>query len=234
MRRSGPKSGSGSPQISTRAGDRAWADLLFQLPLVEVGRYQHRALGLVALVDQRVELLQHPVAALLGAEVVDVEQVDGGEPLEESEIGVTARLRVVGTANAGQQLRQRVDRDRAIRLQRRLGDQHRQRRLAGAGVTHQPEAAARLDVRLQLVHPGAHHPHHHRLNLRNRGAIEGDASKLRRDHRGDALAASAAQALLAALAGARHVFGAEDPAGAVADTQRAGLPAERLAARHRH
>ena len=53
--------------------------------LVEVGRDQHRALGLVALVDQRVELLQHPVGAFLGAEVVDVEQVDRGEALEEGE-----------------------------------------------------------------------------------------------------------------------------------------------------
>ena len=58
------------------------------LPCVEVGGDQHRALALVALVDQRVELLEHPVGALLGAEVVDVEQVDRGQALEEREVGV--------------------------------------------------------------------------------------------------------------------------------------------------
>ena len=45
---------------------------------------------LVALVDQRVELLEHPVGALLGAEVVDVEEVHRGQALEEGEIGVLA------------------------------------------------------------------------------------------------------------------------------------------------
>src|SRR6476660_3126822 len=120
-------------------GDRSAADLVLQLLMGKVGRDQHRALRLVALVDQRVELLEHPVAALLGAEIVDVEQVDRGQALEKGEVGVAARLGVVGAADAGEQLRQRVDRDRAARLQRRLGDQHRQRRLAGAGVAEEPE-----------------------------------------------------------------------------------------------
>ena len=42
--------------------------------------------GLVALVDERVELLEHPVGALLGPEVVDVEEVDRGQALEELEV----------------------------------------------------------------------------------------------------------------------------------------------------
>ena len=83
--------------------------------LVEVGRDQHRALGLVALVDQGVELLQHPVGAFLGAEVVDVEEVDRGQALEEGEVGVAAGLGVVGLADPRQQFRQRVDRDRVGR-----------------------------------------------------------------------------------------------------------------------
>ena len=107
--------------------------------------------GLVALVDQRVELLQHPVGAFLGAEVVDVEQVDRGQPLEEGEVGVAARLGVVGAADPRQQLRQRVDRDRLAGFQRRLGDQHRQRRLAGPGVAEEPEAAAFGEARVEIV-----------------------------------------------------------------------------------
>src|ERR1700712_3597431 len=72
--------------------DRAPADLLDQLRFVEVGGDQDRAFGLVALVDQGVELLEHPVGPFLGAEVIDVEQVHGGEAFEEGEVGVAARL----------------------------------------------------------------------------------------------------------------------------------------------
>src|SRR4051794_29279202 len=122
----------------TQSRDRAATDLVLQLLVGKVGRDQHRALRLVALVDQRVELLEHPVAALLGAEVVDVEQVDRGQSLEEGEVGVAAGLGVIGATDAGEQLRQRVDRDRAAGLQRRLGDEHRQRGLTGAGVAEEP------------------------------------------------------------------------------------------------
>ena len=55
-----------------RSAPRAAVDL-------EVGGDEHRAVGRVALVDDRVELLEHPVGALLGAEVVDVQQVDRGQ-----------------------------------------------------------------------------------------------------------------------------------------------------------
>ena len=50
-----------------QAGDGAGADLLLQLLVGEVGGDQDRALGLVALVDQGVELLEDPVGAFLGS-----------------------------------------------------------------------------------------------------------------------------------------------------------------------
>ena len=64
----------------------------------------------------------------------------------------------------------------------------------------------------------------------DRRAVEGDAAVAGRDRRGDAAAAAAVEPLGAALAGPRDVFGAEDPAGAVADAERAGLFAEGLGA----
>src|SRR5439155_21479139 len=68
--------------------DRPRADLLLERRLVKVGRDDDRSLALVAVVDDRVQLLEHPVAALLGAEVVDVEEVDLGQALEELPVGL--------------------------------------------------------------------------------------------------------------------------------------------------
>src|SRR4029077_6510754 len=112
-------------------------------------------------------------------------------------------------------------------------DEHRQRRLAGAGVAHQPEAAAGLEVGLHVVDPAAHELDHHRRDFgADRRPLEGDALELAGDDRGDAAVAAAAQARFAALAGAGLGVGVvEDPAGAVADAEWAWtLAAERLAA----
>src|SRR5215218_8296281 len=97
---SSPKSGSATTPCSHRishvvakerqgvvtdlhqARDRPRPDLLLKVLLAQIRRHHHRPLRLIALVDDRVELLEHPVAALLGAEVVDVEEVDLGEALE--------------------------------------------------------------------------------------------------------------------------------------------------------
>src|SRR6478735_12152669 len=59
-----------------QARHRPLADMLDELVEAEVGRDRHRALGLVARVDDRVELLEHPRARALGADDVDVQQVD--------------------------------------------------------------------------------------------------------------------------------------------------------------
>ena len=109
--------------------DRARAEPLRELVGHQVGRRHDRPLGLVAGVDDRVQLLEHPVGAVLRAEVVDVQQVDGRQPVQEVEL---ALLGVHRLAQQVQQPRQRVDRDRAPRVERRFGDEHRQRRLAGA------------------------------------------------------------------------------------------------------
>ena len=68
---------------------------------LQVRGHDHRALGRIALVDDRVELLEHPVAALLGAEVVDVQQVDRGQPVEELEVGELAGRRRRRCAGSG-------------------------------------------------------------------------------------------------------------------------------------
>src|SRR4051794_18044552 len=54
-------------------------DLIGQRVALEIRRDDDRALVLVARVDDRVELLEHPRARLLGADVVDVQEVHGGQ-----------------------------------------------------------------------------------------------------------------------------------------------------------
>src|SRR2546421_4422582 len=67
-------------------GDGALADLVAQLGVVEVGGDDHGSLVLVARVHDRVELLQHPLARALGADVVDVQQVDAGQALQQPQV----------------------------------------------------------------------------------------------------------------------------------------------------
>ena len=71
--------GSGSPHISySRETVRSPICSRSVAPAVEVRGEHDRAAVLVARVDDRVELLEHPRRGLLGADVVDVQQVDGG------------------------------------------------------------------------------------------------------------------------------------------------------------
>ena len=65
---------------------------------------------------------------------------------KNSQVGELAGVAVVGAADPRQQARQRVDRDRVAGLDRALGDEHRQGRLAGADVALEPEPAALGDV----------------------------------------------------------------------------------------
>src|ERR671933_2953358 len=76
--------------------DGARSDLLAELVAVgEVGRDDDRALLLPALVDDRVELLEHPLGALLRAEVVEMQQVHAREAPEQVEVRA-ARAVLVG------------------------------------------------------------------------------------------------------------------------------------------
>ncbi len=126
-------------------GDRARADLGGQRVVVEVRGQEQRPVVLVARVDDRVELLEHPGRALLGSDVVDVQQVDRAQAVDQL-VERVRRLVVVGVAEEGEQSRQRVDRHRAVGLHGGLGDEHRQGRLAGPHIPREPEAAAFVEA----------------------------------------------------------------------------------------
>ena len=61
-------------------------------------------------------------------------------------------LGVDRVADQVEQPRQRVDRHRAPGVERGLGDDHRERRLARADVAHQPQALAGVEVRVDVAH----------------------------------------------------------------------------------
>ena len=79
-----------------------------------------------------------------------MQQVHAAEPLEELHVGAL-RGRLVGLLDVGQEARHRVDRDRMTRAQRGVGDQHRQRGLAGADVAVEPEAAAVVEIAVDVA-----------------------------------------------------------------------------------
>src|SRR5438093_7295220 len=95
-----------------QARDRAAADLLLErLCLDQVRRDDDRAFLLVALVDQGVELLEHPLGLPFRAEVVEMQEVDLDELGEEVGIGPLAARRIVGVADLREQPRDRIARD---------------------------------------------------------------------------------------------------------------------------
>src|SRR5215207_6141201 len=145
---------------------RAVPDLLAQrvvaLQRHEVRGEQDRLSLLVARVDDRVELLEDPRRRLLGADVVDVQEVDRAQPVDEL-VERVLRVVLVGVAQQRQQPRERVDRDRPLSLHRRLGDQHGQRRLAGADVAGEPQAAPGVELLRDRPRVLAHLAHHVRV-----------------------------------------------------------------------
>ena len=112
-------------------------DMLDERLAPEVRRHHDRPLLLVARVDDRVELLHHPVARLLGADIVEVQEVHRGQAVEEIDVRGLAVALERGP-DLRQQPGQRVDRHAAPGVERRLGDEHRERRLSGPRVAHQP------------------------------------------------------------------------------------------------
>src|SRR3954451_23220857 len=93
-----------------QAGDGPVAELLTELVAIgEIGRDEHRPLLLPALVDDRVELFEDPFAALLGTDVVDVQQVDLREPPEQVEVRPPRSL-LIRCADVGEQRGHRIDR----------------------------------------------------------------------------------------------------------------------------
>ena len=145
---------------------------------------------------------------------------------KKPEIGELADLAVVGAADARQQARQRVDRGRVARLDRPLGDQHRQGRLAGADVALEPEPATVGDVGVQVVDERADDLHdvaRERVarHVGDRRAVEAHALVLGRQHRAHTPGAGLGDAPLATGAGAREIVVVDDPATAVALAERA-------------
>src|SRR3954469_8560887 len=161
-----------------------------------------RPLVLPALVDDRVELLQYPLGLLLGAEVVEDEHVDGAEPAEEAEVGV-ARVAVEGALDLGEQTRHGVDRVRAADLLGLLGDQDRQRGLAGARRAVEPQPTAGVEVAVDVRHERPHGREDRAVERDDRLAVEGDLEEAAADAGSGAAADGLAHALLAAAAGAR-------------------------------
>ena len=160
-----------------------------------------------------------------------MEQVDRGQPVEELEVGVLAGVGVVGAPDAGEQARQRVDRDRAPGLDRRLGDEHRQRRLAGARrrpSSHRPRPSARRCSRsLARSQRTARGPRHGFVGRapcrrpaggrrRRPGTWPGSPRRTPRGRAGGRSARSRHSQ------GRATSSGVEDPAAAVADPERAG------------
>src|SRR3954447_3064508 len=202
-----------------QAGNGPRADLVAQLvDIDQVRRDDHRALLLPALVDDRVELLEDPVRALLGAEVVDVQQVHPDQPLEQLHVRRLGTV-LVGLLDVREQARQRVDRDGAAGLQRGLRHQHRERGLAGADVAEEPEAFAVVEVGAQVAHVAANLADERRVHVGDRVAVEAHPAEALRDARPEPLALLALRLERAAVARPRGQLVDLDPTGAVADAE---------------
>ena len=212
--------GSGSPQISTGATRCARRAARAARRGRRVAGDDDRALVLPALVDDRVELLEHPVGALLGAEVVEMEQVDRAQPPEEAHVGA-AVLAVVGVLDLGQQARDRVDRDRPAALfggQRRRASPARSCPCPTSPANHRPLPGVHVRRRSRSTNrgPGAGRtgrgPRSACGRRTRRGSAWGPRCPSRRWARADPA--------LAAVARRGRVVLELDPAAAVADAHR--------------
>ena len=195
-----------------------------QLLLGEV-RGQHERLPLlVAGVDDRVELLEDPLAGLLGAHVVDVEEVDRAQSVDQLVEGMLGVV-VVGRAQHGEQPRQRVDRHGATGLHRRLGDEHRQGGLARAHVAAEEQPPPAVEVLVDALAEllgGLDRDRRRALDGEDRLALEGDVAVARGDASGERLGLAPRDALGPARAGARGAHRlVEEEAGAVTAPERA-------------
>src|SRR5919201_3106874 len=206
------------------ARHRPRADLGGELPRVfDVRRDDDRALVLVARVDDRVELLEHPRRRVLGADVVDVQEVDGRQAIGEVEVAALA-VGLEGRADLGEQARERVDGNAAPGVERGLGDEHRQARLAGPGLAEEPQSVAGVELLVDAADELPHRAHDDVVHVADRRPVERHAAVLARDHGAQPPRAAALQPRWSAPAGrgeARRLV--DDEPAAVADVEGAGL-----------
>src|SRR5919112_403437 len=187
-------------------GHRPLADLLDELVALEVRRDEDGALVLVARVDDRVELLQHPRARPLGADVVDVQEIHRGQAVQEVDVRALA-VGLEGRADLREQARQRVDRDAAPRVEGRPRDEHRERRLAGSDAPVEPQSAPGVEVRVDVADEALDELHLWSRHVAHRRAVERRAAVLARDHGAQAARAAALDALCPAAARLRGARG---------------------------
>jgi hypothetical protein len=138
----------------------------------EVGGGHDRSLVLVALVDERVELLEDPFRLLLCSQVLEMQEVHGCQAPEEVHVGALALVGVIGGPDLGQQVGDRVDRHRVPLLEGRLRDQHCERGLARADVARDPEPLPHRDTPVDVADVVTHLANDPRIELRHRGAVE--------------------------------------------------------------
>src|SRR2546423_3118109 len=149
-----------------------------------------------------------------------MQEVDGDQAIEELRVGVATQVLLIGSANPGEELGKRVDRDRMARLDGGLRDQHRQRGLAGAHAPREPEAVSLVEARANLFQEVTYDLEHDRVHPVVPRDLDAHVAIPPGDHRSDPPCAPAGHPALAALAGPCDVLGTEDPARAVADAQR--------------
>ena len=155
-----------------------------------------------------------------------MEQVDRGQPAKELRVGEVAGAEVVGLPDPGQELGQRVDRRRVPGLHRELRDEHRERRLAGPDVAHQPQATSarepRVEVGDELANVGDDRARSRiALHLGDRRAVEADALVLAGQGRAHSPRPRLLDPPRPALARAGDVLGVDDPPASVAGPERA-------------
>ena len=184
------------------------------------------ALLLVAGVDDRVELLEHPLAGLLGADVVDVEEVDLGQAVEQVGVGAgrCRRRRSCGSrpAAAAASRSRRSGRRRAPPWRRASPasscPSRRRRRATARGPRRGCASRSRTKPRAPAATTAS-------AIVGDRRAVEGDAAVLARDDADSARVAAARDAL---RRGSGTAWPCASPrrrrSRAVAEVERAGRP----------
>jgi hypothetical protein len=113
---------------------------------------------------------------------------------------VVAGVVVVGLADLGEELGHGVDRDRPLRSQRVLGDEHGERRLAGSARALEPEALAVIEALVDRTAVALDGADDRRVHVLDGVAVEADVEEAAGDVVREAAGAGQGDAAGAALA----------------------------------